>query len=77
MSGEFFTYFIENCFSLLYWQLRGEAISGMLVILFLKMNINLKVASSTFLLVCFLSLKETTYEARKNIFFHFESSFRS
>ena len=29
----------------------------------------MKVASATFLLVCFLSVKESTCEARKNVFF--------
>ena len=38
----------------------------------------LKVVSATFSLVCFLSLKESTWETRKNVFlFHFKSSFRS
>ena len=38
----------------------------------------LKVVSATFLLVCFLSLKKSTCETRKNIFlFHFKSSFHS
>ena len=39
---------------------------------------SLKVVSATFLLVCFLCLKESTRETRKNVFyFHFESSFHS
>ena len=38
----------------------------------------LKVVSATFLQVCFLRLKESTYETRKNVFlFHLKSSFRS
>ena len=38
----------------------------------------LNVVSTTFLLVFFLSLKESTSETRKNLFlFHFKSSFRS
>ena len=38
----------------------------------------LKVVSATFLLVCFVRLKKSTCETRKNDFlFHFESSFRS
>ena len=40
--------------------------------------VTLKVVSATFLLVCFLSLNESTCQARKNVFlFHFKSSFRS
>ena len=35
----------------------------------------LKVPSATFLLVCFLSLNESTCQTRKNV--HFESYFRS
>ena len=35
-----------------------------------KMNSdNLKVVSATFLLVCFLHLKESTCEKRKNVFY--------
>ena len=38
----------------------------------------LKVVSATFLQVCFLRLKESTYETRKNVFlFHLKSFFRS
>ena len=38
----------------------------------------LKVVSATFLLVCFVCLKERTCETRKNVFlFHFKSSFHS
>ena len=38
----------------------------------------LKVVSTTFLLVCFVILKDSTCETRKNVFlFHFKSSFRS
>ena len=38
----------------------------------------IKVVSTTFLLVCFLSLKESTCEIRTNVFlFNFKSSFRS
>ena len=37
----------------------------------------LKVASAIFLLVCFLSLKESTFETEKCFLFHFEGSFRS
>ena len=38
----------------------------------------LKVVSTTFLLVCFACLKESTCEARETLFlFHFESSFHS
>ena len=38
----------------------------------------LKVVTATFLLVCFISLKGSTCEARKSVFlFYFESSFRS
>ena len=38
----------------------------------------LKVVSATFLLVCLVSLKESTFETRKNVFlFHFKSSFPS
>ena len=38
----------------------------------------LKVVSATFLLVCFVCLKESTLKTRKNVFlFHFESSFHS
>ena len=45
----------------------GQACSKMLMVLF-----------ATFLLVCFLILKESTWETRKNIFlFHFKSSFCS
>ena len=36
-----------------------------------------KVVSATFLLVCFAYLKESTCEARKNVLFHVENSFRS
>ena len=35
----------------------------------LALNANLKVVSATFLLVCFLSLNESTCETRKNIFY--------
>ena len=39
---------------------------------------HLNAVSATFLLVCFVWLKESTCEARKNVFlFHVESSFRS
>ena len=39
---------------------------------------SLKVVSATFLLVCFLSLNESTYQTRKNVFLiRFKSSFRS
>ena len=42
------------------------------------MHPNLKVVSATFLLVCFVSLKETTCETRINVFlFHFKNSFCS
>ena len=38
----------------------------------------LKVVSTTFLLVCFLSQKESTCETRKNVsLFHFKSSFHT
>ena len=38
----------------------------------------LKVVSTTFLLVCFVSLKESTSDARKNVFLlHLERSFHS
>ena len=38
----------------------------------------LKVVFDTFLLVCFLSLNESTSQTRKNLFFfYFKSSFRS
>ena len=37
----------------------------------------LKVVSATFLLVCFVCLKESTRETRKCFLFHFESSFCS
>ena len=37
----------------------------------------LKVAFAKFLLVCFVSLKESTCETRKSFLFHIESSFRS
>ena len=37
----------------------------------------LKVLSATFLRVCFLSLKESTFEKRENCLFHFEILFRS
>ena len=41
-------------------------------------EMDLKVVSTTFLLVGFLSLKESTYETKKNVFlFHFKSSFHS
>ena len=32
-------------------------------------SVSLKVVSATFLLVCFLNLKNSTYETRKNIFY--------
>ena len=35
----------------------------------LEINDDLKVVSATFLLVCFLSLKESFCETRKNIFY--------
>ena len=39
---------------------------------------SLKVASATFLLVCFVCLKKITCETRKNVFlFYYERSFRS
>ena len=38
---------------------------------------SLEFVSATFLLVCFLSLKESTWEKRKKKLFHFKSSFRS
>ena len=37
----------------------------------------LKVVSTTLLLVCFSSLKESTFETSKTFLFHFESSFCS
>ena len=37
----------------------------------------LKVVSATFLLVCFVSLKESTFETRKCFLFHFVSCFCS
>ena len=37
----------------------------------------LKVVSATFLLVCFLSLKESTWETVKMFLFHFKSCFCS
>ena len=40
-------------------------------------GLDLKVVSTTFLLVCFLRLKESTRETRENVLFHFESFFRS
>ena len=44
----------------------------------LLVGIDLKVVSAAFLLVCFLSRKESTCETRKNVFyFTFKSSFRS
>ena len=33
------------------------------------LQVRLKVVSTTFLLVCFVSLKESTREARKNVYF--------
>ena len=44
---------------------------------FLLQSEYLKVVSAIFLLLCFLILKESTWEARKNILFHLKSSFRS
>ena len=41
------------------------------------MTVHLKVVSATFLLVCFVSLKESTCETRKCFLFHFKSSFHS
>ena len=43
----------------------------------LKRFVLLKVVSARFLLVCFLSLKESTFETWKSFYFHFKSSFRS
>ena len=41
-------------------------------------TVMLKVVSATFLLVCFLSLNESTCQTGKDVFlFHFKSSFRS
>ena len=43
-----------------------------------RFGITFKVVSATFLLVCFLSLNESTCQTRKNLFlFHFKSSFHS
>ena len=36
---------------------------------FYKKEETLKVVSATFLIVCFLSVKESTYETRKNVFY--------
>ena len=43
-----------------------------------KHDFSLKVVCATFLLVCFVSVTESTCETRKKKFsFHFKSSFRS
>ena len=39
--------------------------------------VSIKVVSATFLLVCFLSLKECTCETKKKFLFHFKNSFCS
>ena len=41
------------------------------------MSNTLKVVSATILLVCILSLTESTWETRETVLFHFKSSFRS
>ena len=41
------------------------------------MFLMLKAVPTTFLLVCFINLKESTCGIRKNLLFHFESPFRS
>ena len=49
-----------------YWT---RLIIGVLFLLMEIMDIPLKVMSTTFWLVCFLSLKESTWETRKNVFY--------
>ena len=67
---------------ILHLQLRanGIEIKGEGIILNIRRGIpskSLKVVAATFLLVCFLSLKEITCEIKKNVLFHFKSFFRS